>query len=128
MAFDDISPKYGDVYNLLEANHAPVMYQGYRKFEGVYLGFKPNKTSEWLKIVGSEGHVFVGKNDEGEIAIYCQRNNQLKETWFSEGEDGPCWPEGINVSKLKEKIRENQKGYLLKVFENKIGEKLREAA
>jgi|TARA_Y100000034_G_scaffold820_1_gene985 hypothetical protein len=112
MAFDDVKPRYGKVYNLIEPRKGGGMFPGFRKFKGVYLGSNPVITHWCLRTESAEGHVFVTRSSEGNIEVYHQRNPTLKETWLSDGEDGPCWPEGIEVSEFNGDLKESEINYL----------------
>ena len=124
MSFDDISPNYGEFYDLVKDGTGG-MFPGYRKFKGMYIGFNPNTTPWFSKIDFPEGHVFVEFSEDG-ISVYCQRQDKLKETWLSDGDDDPAYPIGIAVSKLDVKLRESEAKYLNQLFERK--KKIRRAA
>ena len=118
MSFNDISPEYGKAYTLVE--YSSKAFDGYNRFKGIYIGFNPNETEWFYKIDSLEGYVFAARTGENnEFEIYCSRSDELKEDWLSEGDDGPEYPIGIQVSKVEVKLRDSEIEYLNQLFARK---------
>ena len=82
-------------------------------FKGIYIGHNPLTTSGFQKIRALEGHVFVKRNNEGELEFYCSRTEKgLELRWYSDGDDGPDWPAGFRAEKVDVKLSESEIKYL----------------
>src|SRR3989338_8941494 len=95
-----LEPVYGKEYMLVERIGGAQLHGFLRDFKGVFIGCRPNETGEFLSVEYPEGFLFAAKDGEGQISIYMQRSDVLREMWLSEGDDGPSWPEGIEVYKF----------------------------
>ncbi|MBX4211843.1 hypothetical protein KW787_00095 [Candidatus Pacearchaeota archaeon] len=116
----EIKPEVGRVYPLYVPGRE---YLSSGKTQpAVYIGKHPATTHLFLRMEKPEGHVFARFSEQSEIEIYCARTNNttLKEVWESEGEDGPCWPIGIETSRLTEYIPSREdKQFILKLMGGK---------
>ncbi len=110
-----IKPEMGKEYNLY------IQIQRVEEnIKAFYIGVNPVKTDFCSKIYYPEGHTFVRMNDKKEFEIYCTRNldEKLLLMWNSDGEDGPCWPAGFQISKVECELSNLEREYLLEKMQN----------
>lgn len=115
---EQIEPRIGEEYLIFTGGSE-------KSFEGFYAGKKPVKTPWYQEPQAPEGHMFARRDEDGQIEIYCTREDKLQLWWNSDGEDGPEWPAGFKVSRVDIKLSELETKYLQERID---AWKLREAA
>jgi len=52
--------------------------------------------------------------EEGKLEFYCTRSQdkELELRWHSDGDDGPEWPAGIAVEKVKVELSKAEEEYI----------------
>nr|AQS34623.1 hypothetical protein [uncultured archaeon] len=123
-----IKPVHGNVY-YLHAQKFHGMFSNHESFDGLYIGLNPVETEWFSRIERPEGHTFVRQNKEGELEVYCNRNNRsLRMTYWCDGEDDPAYPVGIDIERVDYEFSKEEKEYLLERIKSKQNkEKLKNA-
>jgi len=87
-----------------------------RQVKAAYLGYKTSETHWFLGISSPEGHIFGRQSPDNNLEIYCIRDNEkvLRETWLSDGEDGPEWPVGFGAEKFAGQISQANEETILR--------------
>ena len=101
-----IQPKMGEEY-LLDLSCEKFV-------EAFYIGKNRVETHWYQNPVGPEGHTFARIGEDGKIEFYHTRSldKKLLLWWNSDGDDGPSWPAGFRVSRVKVDPSDAQRGYL----------------
>mgnify|MGYP003393963357 CR=1 FL=1 len=110
-------PRAGKKYQLFDGPSS----KDQSSFKGFYIGMNEAPTLWFMSRHYPEGHVFVRKDKENQIEIYCTGTEEVpKLGWFSDGDDGPSWPAGFGVNKVDVKLSKLEEAYLrgrLEIYE-----------